>query len=98
MTTDSMLWRSYARRGRMSLMNGDDKAKAAEADEAARREPGMGSALLAVLVMILSTAILALLIYLVMVTVVPGEPRQVRKAAEVEQPLYQAQGPRRLPN
>lgn len=79
-------------------MNGDDKAKAAAAEEAASKEPGMGSALLAVLVMILSTAVLALLIYVVMITLVPSEPRQTRKAAAVEQPLYHAQSPRRIPN
>ena len=81
----------------MSRMNGEDKARAAQAEEA-RGEPGLSMALLAVLVMVLSTAFLALLIYVIMATIVPTEPRQASKAAEVEQPLYHAQSPRRIPN
>ena len=60
-------------------MNGEDKARAAASGRSGAREPGMGSALIAVLVMILSTSILSLLIYIVMVTIVPSEPRQVEE-------------------
>ena len=76
-------------------MNGEDKAKAAEAEEAASREPGMGKALLAVLVMLLSTLVLAALIYIVMITIVPTDRRVQQKAPGVEQPLPQppAAGP-----
>lgn len=66
-------------------MDAGDRAKALEAQEAAQAEPGMGAALLAVLVMIVSTSILAFLIYLVMVTIVPGE-RKVSQPAPVERP------------
>ena len=77
-------------------MNGDDQAKAAEAEEAAQQEPGMGSALLAVLVILVSTSILAFLIYVVMVTVVPGASRPTKKAAAIEQPAVPTQSPSRI--
>ncbi len=70
-------------------MNAEDQLKAAQAEDLERDQPGMGAALLAVLVMIVSTSVLALLIYIVMVTIVPTEPRQVRKPAVLEQPLVQ---------
>ena len=73
-------------------MNGEDKAKAAEAEEAAQREPGMGRALLAVLVMLLSTLVLAALIYIVMITIVPTDRRTQHKAPAIEQPLPQPPG------
>lgn len=79
-------------------MNGDDKAKAAEAEEAAQREPGMGKALLAVFVMIASTLVLAALIYVVMIVIVPGERGEPRKSSEIEQPLQHAQGAGRTQN
>jgi hypothetical protein len=78
-------------------MDAGDRAKALEAQEAAQAEPGMGAALLAVLVMIVSTSILAFLIYLVMVLIVPGE-RKVNKAASIEQPLLVTQGTKRAAN
>jgi hypothetical protein len=67
-------------------MDAQDRARALEAEEAAQAEPGMAEALLAVLVMIVSTSILAFLIYLVMVLIVPAE-RQVDKAASIERVL-----------
>ena len=80
-------------------MNGKDRAaaKAAEAEEAAQRAPGMGSALLAVLVMILSTLLLAALIYVVMATAIPTE-REPRKAADIEQPVTPAESAKRIQN
>ena len=80
---------SLDRTGRIQTRNGEDKARAAEAEEAAARAPGMGRALLAVLVMILSTLVLAALIFMVMLMVVPADRRTQQKAPGVEQPLPQ---------
>lgn len=81
-------------------MNAEDQIKAAaESDDPAEAEPGMAAALLAVAVMIVSTSVLALLIYIVMIAVVPIEPRQVtKKPAGVLQPFPQPQEPARTPN
>lgn len=78
-------------------MNREDTAKAAHAEEALS-EPGIATALLAVLVMIVSTGILAFLIYIVMVAIVPNEPRQVLKTSAIEQPLLHAQSTKRIAN
>jgi len=57
-------------------MNNAQKAKAAAAmEEEHLREPGMASAMLAVLVMLLTTAVLFVLVYLVMVAITPMEAR-----------------------
>ena len=79
-------------------MNAEDQIKAAESDDPGEAEPGMAAALLAVVVMIASTSVLALLIYIVMIAVVPIEPRQVKKPAGVLQPFPQPQEPARPPN
>ena len=79
-------------------MDAEDQIKAAESDDPGEAEPGMAAALLAVLVMILSTSVLALLIYIVMIAIVPIEPRQVKKPAPVEQPFPQPPQPARTAN
>ena len=76
-------------------MNREEKAIAANAEEALS-EPGVATALLAVLVMIVSTGVLAFLIYIVMITIVPDEPRQIRKDAQFSQPILHAQGTRHI--
>ena len=63
-------------------MNNADKAKVAAAlEEAHQNEPGMAAAMLAVLVMLLTTAVLYALIYLVMVAITPMEARNKKPAA-----------------
>ena len=63
-------------------MNNAQKAKVAAAmEEEQLREPGMGAAMLAVLVMLLTTAVLFVLIYLVMVAITPMEARGTKPAA-----------------
>jgi len=52
-----------------------EKANAMTADDGNRMEPGIGLALLTVLVMLLVTGILAALIYLLMVAISPIEQR-----------------------
>ena len=80
-------------------MNANDKAaQTAERADAAERGPGMAKALLAVFVMLLSTLVLAGLIYLVMITIVPTDRREPRKAADIEQPLLHAQSAGRIQN
>lgn len=72
-------------------MNAEDRAKAIEIEDEARGvPPGMGAALLTVLVMILTTAVLAFLIYLVMVAIRPIEARNFKKATEIELPVLHA--------
>lgn len=73
-------------------MTPEDKLEAAQAGDVERGQPGMGAALLAVLVMILSTAVLAFLVYVVMVAIRPIEARHFKKATEIEQPILHAQG------
>jgi len=73
-------------------MSPEDRAKAIEVADAERGEPpGMGAALLTVLVMILTTAVIAFLIYLVMVAIRPIEARHFKKATEIELPVLHAQ-------
>lgn len=62
----------------------------AVAEEEERREPGMGSALLAILVMLFTTAVISALIYLVMIAIRPIEARNFKKAAEIEKPAVEA--------
>jgi len=63
-------------------MNNAEKAKVAAAlEEAHQNEPGMVSALVAVLAMLLSTAVLFVLVYLVMVAITPMEARHKKPAA-----------------
>lgn len=72
-------------------MSPEDREKAIEVADAERGEPpGMGAALLTVLVMILTTAVVAFLIYLVMVAVRPIEARHFKKATEIELPVVHA--------
>jgi len=64
------------------LMNNAQKAKAAAAmEEEHLREPGIGAAMLAVLVMLLTTAVLFVLVYLVMVAITPMGVRGKQPAA-----------------
>ena len=63
-------------------MNNAQKAKAAAAmEEEHLREPGMGAAMVAVLVMLLTTAVLFVLVYLVMVAITPMEARSSKQPA-----------------
>ena len=79
-------------------MNADEQARVEESGDPGEAEPGMAVALLAVLVMILSTSVLAFLIYVVMIAVIPIEPRQVKKPAEIQQPFPQPPQPARTAN
>ena len=66
-------------------MNAEAELKAAQAKDAERDQPGMGAALLTVLVMLVSTGILAVLVYIVMITVTPAGSDKPAKGAAVEQ-------------
>lgn len=73
-------------------MNNADKAKVAAAlEEEHLREPGIGAAMLAVLVMLFTTAVLFVLIYLVMVAITPMEAR--KKSVPAGIPAVQQQEP-----
>ena len=60
----------------------------AEADDP--NAPGMGAALVTIAVLILTTGVLALLVYIVMIGIVRIEPRY-KKAVELEVPALIAQ-------
>ena len=63
-------------------MNNADKAKVAAAlEEAHQNEPGVAAAMLAVLVMLVTTAVLFVLVYVVMVAITPLDARNKRPAA-----------------
>ena len=74
-----------------------EQATPAAGDEGHRMEPGLGLALLTVLVMLLVTGILAGLIYLLMVAISPIDQRTPRAAASgapaVQQPAAQGTQP-----
>ena len=72
-------------------MDGEDRAKALELEERSRGEPGLGTAMLAVAVMLFITAVLSLLIYGLMVAIRPIETRE-SKAAVNAYPLIHAPG------
>ena len=80
-----------------------EKADAMTADDTHPAEPGIGLALLTVLVMLLVTGILAAIIYLLMVAISPIEQRTPKSrapdAATVEQkaPAAPAPGARAAP-
>ena len=61
-------------------MNGEDEAKALELEERSRGEPGLGTAMLAVLAMLFITAVLSLLIYGLMAAIRPVDTRQPKPA------------------
>ena len=63
-------------------MNNAEKAKVAAAlEEAHQNEPGIASAMLAILVMLGTTAVLFVLVYIVMVAITPLEARNKKPAA-----------------
>ena len=73
-----------------------EQATPAAGDEGHRMEPGLGLALLTVLVMLLVTGILAGLIYLLMVAISPIDqrtPRAASGAPAVQQPAAQGTQP-----
>lgn len=62
-------------------MNNADKAKAAAIlEEEHQNEPGMAAAMLAILVMLVTTAVLFVLIWVIMVAITPLEARNKRPA------------------
>lgn len=69
-----------------------EQATSATGDEGHRMEPGLGLALLTVLVMLLVTAILAGLIYLLMIAISPIDQRTPR-AARSDTPALEQQAP-----
>jgi hypothetical protein len=74
-------------------MNNADKAKAAAVlEEATANEPGVAAALVAIVVMLVTTAVLFLLVYLVMVAITPMEARNKRPAAPPEIPAVEQKG------
>jgi hypothetical protein len=56
-----------------------------------REAPGLGRALLAVVLMIAITALVCALIYLVMIAIRPIEPRQYKKPAQADLPVLHTQ-------
>ena len=73
------------------------EAKTFTPEEEHRTEPGVGLALLAVLVMLLVTAILSGLIYVLMIAISPIDQRQPRSATKVEVPAGQTTAPVTVP-
>lgn len=61
-------------------------------DEGSRMEPGLGLAFVAVMVMLLVTAVLAGLIYLLMIAISPIDQRTPRSGAS-ERPAVEQQAP-----
>jgi hypothetical protein len=79
------------------LMNRADKAKvAATLEKEHLREPGMGAAMLAILVMLGTTAVLFVLVYLVMVAITPLQGRHSKPPAPAA-PVLQQQNPAPAP-
>ena len=66
-------------------------------EEENRMEPGVGLALLTVLVMLLVTAILSGLIYVLMIAISPIDQRQPKAATTVEVPAGQTTAPVTVP-
>ena len=65
-------------------MAGKYKEKLTDDRNEPRETPGMGRALLVVLLMLGITAVLCILVYGVMIAIRPIEARQYRKAADIE--------------
>lgn len=74
-------------------MSDSTRTYSTEDDEGNRAEPGIGLALLAVLVMLIITGILCLLIYGLMVAISPIEPGRNTPRGAIEAPVAPSEAP-----